>query len=74
MQEYGWILKNDVTGYEQHGGVWIEAPGHKKAFLFLTEGELYFDGQYVDVGDDLPSYLGIMDEVADVGYSKLKGE
>lgn len=74
MQEYEWILKNDVTGHEQDGGVWIEAPGQKRTFLCYTEGELSFDGHYVDVGDNLPAYLAIMDEVADVGYSKIRGE
>lgn len=34
-------------------------------------GQLLFNGVYVDVGDDFPVFLGLMDEVADNGHGEV---
>jgi hypothetical protein len=69
---YEWILTERVTGEPRGSGIWVkEADGERTAFLRVVEsGALLFDMAYVDVGDDLVSYLSVMDEIQEQGWSE----
>lgn len=79
MSDYRWILTERVTGEvrtvngEKTGDTWIgDSEKRKEVWLSLSADgtELLFDGRYVDVGDDFAAYLGVLDEIANLGFSE----
>lgn len=73
-----WILTGHVTGESRledgvpTGDVLVRDGEGRECWLTLSAdgGELLFDGELVDVGDDLVSYLAVMDEIAETGSSE----
>jgi hypothetical protein len=69
-QSLSWMLTSSIRVTEQPdtGGVRVQQlDGCGRACLigFVDDDRLTFNGEYVDVGDDYPRYLGIMDAVLD---------
>lgn len=60
---YEWMLTKDITVTgNPDGSVTVNKTGTDvHVMLDLTEGVLFFDEENVDVGDNLPVYLGIFD-------------
>lgn len=83
---YEWMLENDLTvTREANGTVSVGcADVDEGVVLRLSEDGLLFDGQFVDVGDNLPVYLGILDAAelggrvwligGASGYAELRAE
>ena len=81
MNDFRWMLDGDINIREDDsGGVIVvdaeadEAGAVRSVRLTYHEepgvvsgtcGVLRFNGQYVDVGDDFPRFLGIMDAAAE---------
>jgi hypothetical protein len=73
-----WILTERVTGEARFedgvptGDVLVRASDGRECWLTLSAdgGELLFDGELVDVGDDLVEYLSVLDEIQDCGVSE----
>lgn len=71
--EIEWILDDDINLEARRedgvltGDVLVRDGGGRECWLTLSAdgGELLFDGRYVDVGDDFPRFLGIMDAASE---------
>jgi hypothetical protein len=78
MANYEWILTEKVTGEERledgvpTGDFLVRGENGREAWLSLSAdgGELRFDGEFVDVGDDLIEYISTMDEIQETGASE----
>lgn len=69
--EIEWILNERLTGEQNGASVMVRAADGRTCALSLYDsGALTFDGRLVDVGDDFPCFLGIMDEIAEYGVSE----
>jgi hypothetical protein len=71
-QDVSWIITTSITGHFSDTDDTITVTnGHRIMSVdFDTDGKLYFNGQYVDVGDDAMQYISTMDEIAETGSSE----
>jgi hypothetical protein len=68
--EIEWILTGPITGAREGDGIRVrDAEGRECLLTIDADGNLLFDGRYVDVGDDLPEFWAIMEEIAATGAS-----
>jgi hypothetical protein len=60
---YEWMLAEEITvTKESNGTVSVGCSAvDEGVVLRISDGKLLFDGEFVDVGDNLPAYLGIFD-------------
>lgn len=66
-----WIITGPVTGDSHADSVRIRNSDGRTCDLSVTDdGELLFDGQFIDAGDDYMDYLTVMEEVAETGHSE----
>lgn len=70
MTDYGWVLTAEVIGRECDPSaaddvVLTEVGGGNRTLRLRADdnGKLFLNGKFVDVGDDFPALLGVMDEV-----------
>jgi hypothetical protein len=72
--DYRWILDDDIRLSVSDcacGGVDVDeatpdaAGGYRSAHLSYADGVLTINNCFVDVGDDFPRFLGIMDAAAE---------
>lgn len=62
-----WMLSEPVAFHRLADGVRVSDLGGFRGTDIRSdaEGRLTFNGEFVDVGDDFPEYLGLLDEIAD---------
>lgn len=71
-KDVAWIIDRPVTGQENPDESIFVTDGTREMTLILDgEGNrLTFNGQLVDVGEDVCEFLGVMDEIAEQGHSE----
>jgi hypothetical protein len=70
--DFRWMLDADINIREdgRDGVIVVDAEADaagavRTVCLTYVDGELRFNGAFVDVGDDFPRFLGIMDAAAE---------
>jgi hypothetical protein len=68
-QSVSWMLTSSIRVTEQPdtGGFRVtQLDGDRTCLIgYIDDDKLTFNGEYVNVGDDYPCYLGLMDAVLD---------
>ena len=66
-----WIITEPVTGEETDAGTAVRrSTGETIIMTTDSIGRLLFDGQFVDVGEDLMLFVATADEIAETGASE----
>lgn len=65
MADYEWILTEDIRLREDGAAVLVIGQSGRTALLTYQQDVLLIDTEYIDVGDDLPRFLGIMDAASE---------
>ena len=70
--DVSWIVRETVTGDRRGNTVHVRSADLARscALSLGADGSLLFDGERVDVGDELTEYLAVMDEVSEHGRSE----
>jgi hypothetical protein len=74
MTDVIWMIEAPVTGVvreDDSTDTLVRGRDGQECWVTISpDGEMRFDGEFVDVGDLYSEYLAVLDDIAECGYSE----